>query len=273
MTKPADEGSANAGSLEELIDEVPSANEGETKSGSDANSSKEAPEGFVPKDQYENLEKKLGEQGEELGKMRSYIEDLEPFMEKIQNNEALVDAIFADKITPDMAKAILDGKVSMGEATKIADANEKVKQELGASEYSKLSPEDLEARISQKVEERVSQKLKELDAKFDSHEEERKFTQRIEKFIANTPDYSEYAEDVNKFFEEHPHESDIEIAYKAVKADHLQKKLDEKNGKDAAEYAKELALNNAAGDNRGGSVPTEGTAFEDFVANIKNSNA
>lgn len=265
-------GSADAGSLEDLIEDVPSAN-GEAPKIKTADS-KETPEGFVSKDQYEQLQEKLGTQGNELGKLREYFEDLEPLMEKMRGNEPLIDAIYADKITPEVAQAILEGKVSTEAATKVTQANEEVKQELGKKEYDKRTPEEIEALITKKVEEKFALESKALHAKIDSREEERVFTERIEKFVATTPDYPDYAGDIVKFFEEHPDQSDIVIAYKAVKSDRLQKELEARDGKDAAAYAKELAMNNAGMDSRGKGGPASGgISFEDLVETRVNPNA
>ncbi|MBU0958950.1 MAG: hypothetical protein KKB31_03310, partial [Nanoarchaeota archaeon] len=44
-------------------------------------------EKYVEKEQYEELEKKLGTQGDELGEYRSFIKDITPLMEKLEGKD------------------------------------------------------------------------------------------------------------------------------------------------------------------------------------------
>lgn len=271
MNEHENEGSEGSGSLEDLIENVPSANaSGQT---SDTNNANGAPVGYVSREQYEQLERKLGEQGSELGSAREYVEIVEPILEKIRSNDALFDIISGDILTPEMAQAILDGKVTIGEAKQITSANEEVKKELGKKEYDKRTPEEIEALIIQKAEEKFDEASKRLEAKLDNREEEKQFTDGIAAFIKNTPDYIDFADDVNQFFKDHPQQDDIEVAYRAVKTDKLQSILEGRNGTEAAAYAKQLAMNASEGDVRGGTISSKSGAFEDFVSTSVNPNA
>ncbi len=57
-------------------------------------------ENYVPKDQYQALEKKLGEQGEELGKLRpsqQFLDEIAPLIKILDKEPKIVEAIMGGK--------------------------------------------------------------------------------------------------------------------------------------------------------------------------------
>ena len=179
---------------------------------------------FDYKKAYEELVPKLGEQGKELGSYREFVENLSPFLEELDSMPELVQAINDKKIDVGLAKAILEGRVSIADAQVASQASADVKKELGKKEYNQAAPED----VSRLIEERIGVLRQEISEKneLDSFQE---YTQN---FIANTPDFAVYSADVDKWLDSHD-VSDIEVAYYAVKG-----QLSEKKAKEQAEAAK-----------------------------------
>lgn len=75
-------------------------------------------EKYVSKDQYQTLEKKFGEQGQELEELRNFFEQMLPLHKILQEKPEITEAILSGKFNADLAKAVLEGKV------KIEDTNE-----------------------------------------------------------------------------------------------------------------------------------------------------
>ncbi len=229
-------------------------------------------EKYVEKDQYEELEQKLGTQGKELGEYRSFIKDITPLMEKLEGKDEIVQAILDDKITPDLAKAVSEGKVSISDATEVADAHKEVKKDLGKKEYEKASPEEIENLISDKVDKIVEEKSVVLDKKISDSNEMRDFDDNVKEFVKNTPDWDEYSEQIADFFKENPKQHDIRIAYDAVKGKALSAKKAEDDETIAAEKAKELAGNAGGGTSQGAAIIQEKSKVDELIADGSNPN-
>ena len=229
-------------------------------------------ENYVSKDQYEELEKKLGTQGDELGEYRGFIKDITPLMEKLEGKDEIVQAILDDKITPELAKAVSDGKVSIEDATQVADAHKEVKKELGKKEYKEADPKEIEKLISEKVDKLVDEKIVVLDKKIRENDELRGFNKNIEDFVQNTPDFEEYSEAITQFFEENPKQHDIRIAYSAVKGEVLSAKKLEDEETLAVEKAKELAGNAGGGASQGATIVQEQSKVDELIADTVNPN-
>ncbi len=61
---------------------------------------------------------------------------------------------------------------------------------------------------------------------FSDSAEPKRYEDAFAAFILSTPDFNEYAERIEKWLEEHPHEDDIEVAYKAVKDEAIAEELE-----------------------------------------------
>ena len=141
-------GSAEAGSP--IANNVPNANNlggamGQT-------STKETPPVIDPV-QHKELEGLVGRQGTELGEFRKFFSDIQPLLDNLDKNPEVVQAIMDGKITADLAKAALEGKVTIGDAQIVSQAHEEVKKELGKKGYEGSSAEDVSKLVEEKARE------------------------------------------------------------------------------------------------------------------------
>lgn len=230
-------------------------------------------EKYVKKKEYEELEGKLGTQGEELGEYRGFVKDITPLMEKLEGKDEIVQAILDDKITPELVKAISEGKVSIDDATKVAEAHKEVKKDLGKKEYEKTSPEEIEKLISERVDKIVDEKSTVLDKKISDSDDKRDFEENIKEFVKNTSDFDEYSEKIADFFKENPKQHDIRVAYNAVKGEVLSAKQIKDEETLAAEKAKELAGNAGGGTSQGATIIQEKDKVDELIGDNANPNA
>lgn len=200
----------------------------------------------IDQEQLKNLESLVGKQGKELGEYRKFFDEVAPLLEKLDKNPDLVTAIIDGKVDANLAKAAMEGKITIGEAQVISKANADVKKELGKKEYDASSPEEIAKLVEEKVaaaEDKFKNSLKEM-------EDTRSFEAKVNDFIANTPDFADYASEIDTWLDAHENITDIEVAYYAVKG-----QMSEKAAKKAAEeaqgeYAKDVALNAGGGNSR-----------------------
>lgn len=172
---------------------------------------------------YRDIEKRFGAQGQELGEYRQFFQNIQPVLTKLNDAPELVQAIIDGKVDQQLAEAVMAGRVEVKDAEAVQRAAQQVQNELGATAYAKADPATLEKLI----EARVSGLRKELEDKSEMETFER-YTQE---FINNTPDFEEYASQIDEWLETHD-VTDIEIAYYAVKG-----QTSETNAKRAAEAA------------------------------------
>lgn len=248
-------GSAPAGSPDSLINSGPNANTFGQPQSNTANANTNTNtnvdlSNFVPKDQFSALEKKLGEQGSELGDYRKFMDDIQPLLDKLQAEPEIAEAILEGKINGELAKAVMEGKVDVNTATQVADANAQVKKEMGDKAYNKAPGDEIEKRITEKIDgmnKKIEEVAKSTDKKINDANERVQYENYVTDFIKNTPDYTEYAETIAKWLEDHPDQWDIEIAYHTVKGKVLSDKAKTDADKNAAEEAKKLAGNAGGG--------------------------
>ena len=200
----------------------------------------------IPKVQYDELEKKLGSQGEELGKMRKLFEETSPFLEKLNENPELAKAILEDKIDAQLLDQVLKGEIKKEDAVIVSNAHEEVKKDLGKTEYDKRKPEEVNKLIEEKISEATKASEEKFTQKLTDMEKLSEYERGISDFISRTPDFSEYAEDIDKFIQE-KNISDIEVAYDSVKGKRLQELYRDNEEKRATENAKKLAANAGGG--------------------------
>lgn len=223
-------------------------------------------EDMVPKSQYEELERKLGEQGNELGQYREFLSTISPLLDNLKDNgetvkaltenglaeilesqPELLEGILSGKVDGAMAKAVLEGKVSLESATAVTQAHQEVKQDLGKKEYAQKSPEEIEALVESKLSEKMAAFEKNFQKTSADKEELKEFEEGINTFIESTPDFAEVADRVEVYLQEHPELDDISVAYFAVKGIIAQEKIDEDLKVKAGENAKNVAANAAGG--------------------------
>jgi len=242
-------------------------------------------EEMVPKSQYAELEKKLGEQGEELGNLRKsdgetkkWFEEANPLLDKLDGQDVLIKAIMDGKVDSNLAQAVSDGKVSMKDAEEVTKAHEDVKKDLGDKKYKETDSKEINKLVDEKVsnvKEEVNKAVKTatdtLERKITEKQRQKDFIEKTKEFIKNTPDYAEYANDVNKYMDER-NLSDIEVGYNAVKGIRYEKEKGEYLEKQKAEEAKKVALNAGGGSGRSSGIITDADEISNIVATSVNPN-
>lgn len=218
---------------------------------------------------YEELEKKMGSQGDELGGYRKFFQNVEPLLNKLDSQPELVQAIMAGKVDAKLATAALEGKVNVADAVIVNEAHAQVKKDLGDKTYQNMDSETIEKMIAEKASEIASNivntKLSEADSLND-------FKNKTIDFVQSVPDFDKYADDITKWLEEHPDQDDVSVAYFAVKG----LKFDEavRSGDEAAlaNAAKEFALNATGGGSQGGQMPNLRNLADSLIASRSNPN-
>jgi len=260
---------ANAGSPD-LIQKGPSANTpgvgGEPKAA--AGNAAVDLDKYVPRDTYEQLEKKLGEQGVEVGDFRKFFNEISPLLDKLQTQPEVVEAIMAGKLDSALAKAVSEGKVKIEDATAVASAHEEVKKELGKKEYAQASP----AEIEKLVENKINALKSSMESGMKNLEEKRKFEGGVNDFVKETPDFPEFADRIVSYLEEHPEIYDISVAYDAVKGRALIEKQAQSDKVSAAEAAKNVAANAAGGSSQGARIVQDPNVIDTLISRKSNPN-
>jgi hypothetical protein len=220
------------------------------------------------KAQYEELQTKLGSQGQELGEYRQFFQGISPLLDKLDEQPELVQAIIDGKINSELAKAAIEGKVDLKDAANVSKAHEEVKKSMGTEKYEKADP----AEIERQIEEKLAGVKKEFSQKLDEVEELRNFEKRVTDFVSSKEDFQDYAEGITQWFKSHPDQDDIEVAYNVVKGAALESKISSEAAKTAAETAKNLAANAAGGSSQGGTYESNQDAADALIAPRANPN-
>ena len=203
-------------------------------------------EDSVLRSQYDELQKKLGSQGEELGELRGFFKEVEPLMERLESQPELVKAIIDGKINIDLVNAVAEGKLSEKEAVVVSKAHEEVKSSLGDKKYDESTPEEINKMIQEKIDREVGKARQEFTKSLNENEKLREFENRITEFIAKTKDFPTYAKDVEKYINDN-NITDIRVAYDAVKGRALIAEQEKNSEKDKVDYAKGLASHASSG--------------------------
>lgn len=213
---------------------------------------------------YDELMSRFGQQGQELGEYRQFFQNIAPLLDKLDQAPELVQAIIDGKVDKNIAQAVLENRVDVRDAAVVQEAHDKVKEDLGKKGYEGTSP----AEIAKLVEAQVSKFQREFEEKADL----KSFQEYTQKFIQNTPDFQEYADEVDKWLDSHD-VTDIEVAYYAVKG-----KLSEDSAKKqaesaSAERAKDI-LANASGGGQTSQYSSDGSPLVDkLIAGRPNPNS
>jgi hypothetical protein len=200
---------------------------------------------------YSELEKAFGRQGQELGEYREFVKQITPLLTELDSNPKLVQAILNKKIDVTLAEGILDGKVSIGEAEQVAQAHQKVKEDMGAKAYKAATPEEVQARVETTLREEMNRRFSEI-------QEQDEYKAGVNEFIDSTPDFKDYADKIVIWLNEHPDQDDIQVAYEAVKGKVLEREFAKANQAGAGEAAKQVASNTG-----GGNSPASGQIAND----------
>jgi hypothetical protein len=267
--------SANAGSADDLI---AGPGKGDVITGqpvfnpSSTNEPKAPVVETVPKSQYEDLETKLGSQGKELGEVRNFIEEITPLLNKLDKQPELVQAIIDGKIDANLAKAVLEGKVSIQDAEIVNKANEEVKKDVGQKVYDTLKPSEIEKMVADQIAKATSNISDKFTKTINETEEIRSFEKKTSDFISSTPDFAEYAEAVDKWLDLHQDIDDVSIAYSAVKGEVLSKLIEADKQKNAGEIAKAAAADLGGGSSQNASIVQDKKVIDDLIGGRTNPN-
>ena len=215
------------------------------------------------KELYEGLERKFGSQGKELGDFRGFFDNISPLLGELDKSPDLVQAILNGKISEDLIKAANDGKITFSDAQVIEQAHTEVKKELGKKDYGAASSDDIARLVEEKVG-AVRQELREV-------EEARAYEASVSDFITRTPDFADYASDINEWLDEHD-VTDISVAYYAVKGQMSEKAAKAAAQSNAGEMAKNMAANAAGGGSRYTYVPEGSSAVDELISGSRNPN-
>jgi len=236
-------------------------------------------EDYVSKEEYANLEKKLGDNSAELGSLRTFFETVKPLMEKLEEQPDLLDAIVEGKVTAELVQAVEEGKISLEGAKEVIQAHTEVKEELGKEKYEKLSPDAISKMIEQKLEEnikplieRMGNSEKSFNKALKETKKSREFEDRVNDFVKNTPDFQEYAEEISKWLDEHPKQFDVDVAYYAVKGQKTTAEAKKEADEKAAEEAKKIAANAGLGGDKGSSIKSDPELVDSLFADYKSPN-
>lgn len=210
-------------------------------------------QGFDYEAAYKEIESKFGAQGQELGEYRNFVNQITPLLEKLDANPGLVRAIVDGKIDESLVSAVLEGKITQQDAQVVTKANEQVTAEVGKTDMSQMTPEQVEAMIAAKAEE--------IRRDMEERAELQTFEQQTQAFIESTPDFVEYAEEIDKWLDTH-NIADIEVAYYAVKGQMSSAAAQKVAEEAAAERQKEMMLNASGGGGYATTAP-DGTPLID----------
>lgn len=172
---------------------------------------------YVSKSTYAELEKKLGEQGKELGDTRKFINDLAPLLDNLDSNPEIVEAMRLGKLDGKTAQAIIDGKITLAEANAVVKANDEIRTDMGDAAHAQLNPDELAAQIMAKVTASLEGVKDELKKDISEVRTIQDFEKNVADFIDNTPDYGVYGDMITDYLKEHPEQEDIEMVYHLVK--------------------------------------------------------
>jgi hypothetical protein len=222
----------------------------------------------VDKKIYEELESKLGTQGQELGEYRAFMKSIEPLLDKLDAQPELIKMIIDGKVTADVLKGLEEGTVTPAAAQAVTKAHEDVKKELGKEGYEKASPEEVKKLVAEQVQAAMQGVTKTIEESKELQDFER-FTND---FIKSTPDFAEYAANITQWFEEHPEQDDIRIAYEAVKGRVLAEKYKDDINKASIEAAKEFAANAAGGSSQSTGTPGGIKDIDKYIGGNVNPN-
>jgi len=234
----------------------------------------------VPKSQYEELERKLGEQGRELGdkdkeikEFRDFFADITPVLEVLDKDHALTQAIVDGKISSDLLKSIESGDITKPQAEVITKAHEDVKKELGDEGYKAASKEEIEKLVADRLSEETNKISEQVNKKLVEAEERRDFQDYLTDFISSTPDFPDFADEIAKWFDEHPEQWDIRVAYEAVSGNATKARYQKEEEIRLAEEAKNVAANAGGGSGQQTGSISDADLFDKLVGRVSNPNS
>jgi len=263
MSENIFDGSATAGSP--IAGSVPNPNTlggGQTRESIDTTG-----ETKIDPAQHQELESLVGRQGQELGEFRKFFSDIAPLLDKLDKSPEIVQAIVDGNITSELAKAAMEGKVSISDAQIVSKAQEEVKKDLGKKGFEGASPDEVSRLVEEKAKEIKGEFQKELKERDDLDA----FESSVHDFISRTADFADYAQEIDKWLDEHD-VTDIAVAYYAVKGEISEREARKQAEIDKAEAEKYGALNMGGGSSHATHLRGDENIVDTLIASKSNPN-
>jgi len=200
-----------------------------------------------------------------LQTLEKFFEDITPVLKELEKNPEIVEAIVSGKLTPDFAKAAMEGTLTVKEAEAATAAVAAVTEEVGQAAVNAMTPDDLTKL--------VEEKMNSFKKEFTEKEEQKEFEAYTNKFIAETSDFSQHADAIAAWLEEHKDITDVRVAYFAVKGEMSVKEARDAASKDAAEAAKNVILNASGGGVTAQFTPDGTPVIDRLIASKSNPNS
>lgn len=194
----------------------------------------------VSKAEYDQLFSRFGTQGNELGQYKTFFESITPLLTKLESDPDLVQGIMDSKITGELAKAVVEGRVQIGDAAAVQQAATAVQSN---PDNQNKTPAEITALIEQTA--------RDLRKEFEEKSELQNFEQATKQFIESTPDFTDFAPQIAEWLDKHDI-TDVQIAYYAVKG-----QLSEAAAKQAAEAASGEVARSVVANAAGGNSPAQ----------------
>ena len=220
--------------------------------------------GAEGKGAYEELQQRLGEQGQELGEYRQFFKNISPLLDRLDQAPELVQAIIDGKVDKVLAKAALEGRIDVRDAAAVQQAHDQVKSDLGKKAYEAANPDEVNKLVAAQVEK--------FRREFEEDRDLKEFQKYTQDFIAKTPDFQEHAEEIDKWLDTHE-VADIEVAYYAVKGKMSEEAAKKVAEAAAADRAKDV-VSNASGGGQTVTAKADGRSLVDqLIAGKPNPNS
>jgi hypothetical protein len=232
-------------------------------------SKKEKAEETVPLARYKDAEKKISEMGESIAENTKWFSQAKPWLDKLVESPEIVDAILSGKLDSNLSKAIVEGKISTETAKEVTQAKEEVKEELG-KDFIKLTPQQLEKLVDEKLNERLDTFKEKIDTEFSKHKVSDEAEKENSAFVSRTPDIAEYADEINEWLSEPSHQNiwRLEDAYYAIKGRRFMTRAAEKKAKEETEAKKQIALNANGASSQAGTLEKDNLVDSIFSGHV-----
>jgi len=238
--------------VNELFDEPSDNSKGTPENNSEKKD--ENKEEMVPISRLKSAEQKISELGDNKARNEEWFKDNKNWLDPIVANPEIAEALRTGKLDGDLAKGILEGKVTLEEAKAVTKATEDVKKEVGTEKFEGMSAEAASKLVEAEVAKQFISLQKDVDSRFSKQALEDSAVKENSNFIADTPDFADYADDVNQWLDKHSDVWKLEDAYHAVKGRRMTDTEAKKRAEEVAEEKKRLASNAGGGTSEAGAI-------------------
>jgi len=199
----------------------------------------------------------------ERDELQKFFNGATPLLEKLNASPDLVQAILADKVNDEFAKAALAGTLSTKDAEIATAAAVAVEKQIGTKAFNAADPDEL----SRLMEEKVSA----LESKLAEKDDQRQFESYTNQFISETSDFTKYSQAIADWLDDHD-VTDIRVAYYAVKGELSEKQAKEAADAEASNIAKDFMITQGGGGIHSNATINSQPLIDSLVANRSNPN-